>query len=144
MKKKQLRQRSGQKIYELENGQVHVESVNDEPSLTQQQFAKDCDMNHIIDRFSKTGDFIVPIRQGSYVDTTVLPQDHMAAMQKVIQAREAYEALDPKIRSRFKTPQDMLNFVHDVKNKEEAERLGLLKPKEEVPPPAAPPKPAGS
>lgn len=105
------------------------------PSLTQQQFKDECDINKIMDRYLRTGVLSDPLNMrgpGTYGDYTEYG-DYMENMNKVIEAREMFEALPSKIRERFgNNPGKLIEFVLDVNNKDEAIKLGLLKVEEKI------------
>ena len=42
-------------IEKRKNGSIRVYTVNNEPSMTDQQFKDDCDVNFIVNKFTKTG-----------------------------------------------------------------------------------------
>lgn len=114
-------------------------SCND-PSLTQQQFAEESDINFIVDRFMKTGHIPTPATMPQYADYDGV-FDFQTAMNVVRQADENFMRMDAKVRARFhNSPQEFLEFFADPANADEAVRLGLAvhtaKPKD-VPQPAA-------
>lgn len=103
--------------------------------MTQQQFKDECDINRIMDRYLRTGVLSDPLSlrgPGTYADFTEMG-DYMANMNKVVEAREMFESLPAKVRERFaNNPANMIEFVMDSSNKEEAIKLGLLKIEKEV------------
>ena len=124
---------------DAKTGRIKVQTVNTEPSLTQQQFKDETDINKIMKRFEAQGITYngLPQQDGVFADLTVIPQDYQESLQKLLQAEEAFMALDPEIRSNFgNNPQKLVEFVSDSKNKDKAVALGLIKQEE---PPAAPP-----
>lgn len=99
----------------------------DKPSLTQQYFRDDCDINKIIERFTRTG--LMPqypgeeMQYGDYTSSV----DYHEAMTIVAQAREQFEALPSAVRDKFDNdPAKMLDFVSKQENIEESVKLGLL------------------
>lgn len=100
------------------------------PSLTQQQFKDECDINKIMDRYLRTGVLSDPLNMrgpGTYGDFTEMG-DYQENMNKIIAAREMFDSLPSKVRNRFgNNPAEMINFVLDSSNKNEAIKLGLLK-----------------
>lgn len=120
--------------YIKENGRIGVCTVNDEPSLTQQQFAEECDINNIMKRYKDTGEFRhLTSRQGQYADFTEI-QDYRAMLDTVRYADEAFMALPAEVRKRFKNdPALLISFLQDTKNRGEAESLGLIDKKTEAP-----------
>ena len=107
---------------------------NNSPSLTQQQFKDECDINKIMDRYLRTGVLSDPLQNrgtpkyGDYADIG----DYMDHMNKVVEANEMFEALPASIRKRFNNnPGELIDFVMDENNRTEAEFLGLIEKKEE-------------
>lgn len=103
--------------------------TNNSVSMVQAQFQDECDINHIMDRYMRTGCLSDPLTQrkpGTYGDFSELG-DYMENMNKVIEAREMFDALPSKLRERFgNNPGAMINFVMDPNNRDEAIELGLL------------------
>jgi len=100
-----------------------------DPSLTQQQFRDESDINNIVDRFMKTGHLPDPVSMPQYLDYEGV-FDFQSAMNVVRQADENFMRMDAKVRSRFhNSPQEFLEFFADPANTEEAVRLGLAVPK---------------
>ena len=67
------------------------------------------------------------MRPGTYGDFSEMG-DYMENMNKIVQAREMFDALPSRVRERFgNNPGAMIDFVMDPNNKEEAKKLGLLK-----------------
>ena len=103
--------------------------VNQSASMTQAQFQDECDINKIMDRYMRTGCLSDPLsmrKPGTYGDFSELG-DYMENMNKVIEAREMFDALPAKVRERFgNNPGAMIDFVMDPANQKEAIDLGLL------------------
>lgn len=98
-----------------------------EPTLTQQQFKDETDINVIVERFGVTGQLPDAIIPPTYGDYTNVP-DFQTALNVVLQAEEAFMELPAKIRQRFgNDPQQYLEFCEDGSNREEAKRLGILR-----------------
>lgn len=107
----------------------------EKPSMTQQQFKDECDINNIMDRYLKTGVLSDPLdrrgtpKYGDYADIG----DYMDHMNKVVEANEMFEALPASIRKRFNNnPADLIEFVMDSNNRKEAEILGLIEKVEPI------------
>lgn len=99
-----------------------------DPSLTQQQFKEESDINTIVDRFMKSGVLPTPINMPQFIDYEGV-FDFQTAMNTVRQADENFMRLDAKVRSRFNnSPQEFLEFFADPENVDEAIRLGLAIP----------------
>lgn len=114
----------------------------DEPSLTSQQFLKECDINFIVKQSEANG-FVRHLNQrearfGDFGEST----DFLAAQQYVAEARSAFEDLPAETRARFKNdPANLLDFINDDRNHAEAVQLGLANPLPEKPTKEAPTQP---
>lgn len=99
-----------------------------DPSLTQQQFKEEADINTIVNRFLKSGVLPSPVNMPQYVDYEGV-FDFQSAMNVVRQADENFMRLDAKVRARFNnSPQEFLEFFANPENTDEAIRLGLAIP----------------
>lgn len=93
---------------------------------TQQQFQAECDIEKVVSRLAAGQPVPQPKYVGSYGDFASVP-DFWAANNLLIRAREQFMSLPAKVRDRFKQdPAEMLAFVADRKNFDEARALGLL------------------
>lgn len=99
------------------------------PGRTKQAFKDECDVNNIVARFMKTGVLDAQNRHAPrYGDCTGL--EFQAGMEIILKAKNIFAALPAKLRDRFQNdPGKFLDFVQDEENREEATKLGLLKPK---------------
>jgi len=96
-----------------------------DPSLTQQQFAEESDINNIVDRFMKTGHLPSAASMPQYADYEGV-FDFQSAMNVVREADENFMRMDAKVRARFhNSPQEFLEFFANPDNVDEAVRLGL-------------------
>lgn len=117
-----------------QNGTLDIQTINEEPSLAQQQFQEETDINNIMARYYKTGEFAVPIKKGQYADLTQI-KDYQAMLNTVIEAEEQFMALPAQIRSRFENdPSKLISFLQDDKNYDEGVKLGLVEKKQPQPP----------
>jgi len=122
---------------------VKVKLDTGESPLVQKHFKRECDINHIMAKYQKTG-LISHVAQfnGDYQDLTDVPT-YQDALNKVITANEAFNTLPSSVRKRFNNdPAAFLDFVSDAKNIPEMEEMGLLPlsppdpvPVEDTPPP---------
>lgn len=102
------------------------------PGRTKQAHKDECDINQILARYRKTGvlDF-AQRHEPQYGDVTAI--DFQAAMNTVANANSMFANLPAHMRARFhNSAPEFLAFVGDPENREEAEKLGLLKAKPEV------------
>lgn len=104
-------------------------SFVDDPGVTKQSDAKDCDINAIFKKYEKSGqlpDMI--LKDGTYGDFSAVP-DYQEALNIVRHAGEQFGALDVNVRNRFENnPEKFLEFATNPANMEEMGRMGLLKP----------------
>lgn len=124
-------------------GQQRV--FNTSPSRTKQAHKQECDINHILARYKRTGVLDFQQRhEPQYGDVTAI--DFQEAQFTVAKANGMFAAMPAHLRARFDNdPGKFLTFVHDERNRVEAEDLGLLKPRAAAPAPtAAPAQPAPS
>lgn len=116
-----------------------------EPTLAQQHFAEDADINNIVERYQRTGLLVDPAqvnesRRAIYGDFTNAP-DFYAAQAAILKAEEAFLQLPPKLRLRFNNnPAELIDFLDSPDNLKEAVELGLVQSKPVDPPPATPPQ----
>lgn len=105
------------------------------PTLTQQHFKDDCDVNVIMDRYACTGVMESGTRQPIFDDFSV-KFNYQRALDRMIEAEDRFMALPAKVRERFANdPAKLLQFLADEKNRPEAESLGLVTPKPKADPP---------
>lgn len=105
-----------------------VEGITfDEPSMAQQHFKDECDVNNILRKYESTG-LITHVANGtpSYGDfSSVL--EFQQAQNILIEAQDVFDALPASLRKRFDNdPAVMLEFIENPDNREEAEKLGLV------------------
>lgn len=107
-----------------------------EPSRARQEFRDECDINNILARYKDTGQ-LTHIAQtiGEFGDFST-SMDYHEAQNRVIQAKEAFGELPSHIRTAMKNdPGQLLAFINDPDNREEAITLGLIdKPEVPLPP----------
>lgn len=97
-------------------------------TLTQQNFKASCDVNNIIDKFTKNG--IIDSnslnkkepRYGDFSDVS-----YIESLEKVAAVRSSFELLPADIRARFDNdPAKVIDFVSDSKNHDECVEMGFL------------------
>lgn len=124
---KMLTEQSFKKVIIRKNGSKRVQTINEEPSMTDAQYTEDTDVNHIMRRYQKTG-LITHIsqKQGVYADVSDIP-DLIQANQIAKDAMDAFMRLPSEVRLKFKNnPEEMINFLKNPQNHKEAVTLGLL------------------
>lgn len=112
--------------------------------MTKQSFKQQCDINQIMGQYKKTGLIQHLKTPGQFQD---LPNsfDYHEAMNVVTKSREAFAAMPSQLRDRFHNrPDELLGFLQNDENRDEAIRLGLIprpippvEPVEASPPPRA-------
>lgn len=96
-------------------------------SKTQTQFAKECDINNILARYNKHG-VVTHLNKGqaTYGDFTS-HEDYQTSMNKILLAEKSFQSLPSDIRKRFANdPGELIKFLENKENKEEALKLGLI------------------
>ena len=124
--------------YNYDTDEVSNETglVCPEPTMAQQQFRDEADINTIMERFGRTGELVAPVRMPQYGDFTGV-SDYQTALNAVIEAQASFDALPANVRARFENdPGQFVEFCLDDKNREEAVRLGLVPGKVEPAEPA--------
>lgn len=98
----------------------------EEPTRAQQQFKDECDINNILRQFNITGLLPEAPLSPRYGDFTGI-SDYHTALNAVIAAEDGFMALPADIRARFQNdPENLINFLNDASNKDEAIKLGLV------------------
>ncbi|WNK13684.1 MAG: internal scaffolding protein [Microvirus sp.] len=103
-----------------------------DPTLTQQQFADEADINTIVNKFLRTGVMPDEVSLPRFGDFTTTVDNYHDALNLVIAADEAFSELPAKIRARFDNDAGKyVDFFNDPKNRAEAEELGLISKRQE-------------
>jgi phage internal scaffolding protein len=112
--------------YDLDAASNESGLACEEPSLAQQHFKEECDINTILEKFNITGLLPESPLSPRYGDFTGIG-DYHTALNRVIAAQEEFEALPAQIRARFENdPAKLIEFLEDENNRPEAEDLGLV------------------
>lgn len=122
-----------------------VKTICEEPSLTKQSFTESTSIRKILERYAKTGILGDPSRTPIFGDFS--KTDFVASLNLVSGIKSGFEKLNVRTRERFKNdPAELLEFLADEKNNDEAIKLGLReappvvdKPREPLADPATPP-----
>lgn len=100
----------------------------DDPSRAVQSEEEESNINTIVRRFGLTGEMPNDLRMPQSGDFTNIPDFH-AAMNMVRAAQEEFLRVPAEVRARFNNdPQSFMQFVENEDNRDEARKLGLLKP----------------
>ena len=100
----------------------------EDASLTQQHQKDQADINYIIEQFNVTG--ILPTGPVSpqYGDFSGI-SDYQSALNAVIDAQDEFMSLPANLRARFENdPSNLINFLSNEENRQEAIELGLIEP----------------
>lgn len=98
----------------------------EEPTLAQQQFKDETDINNILRQFNVTGLLPEAPLSPRYGDFTGIV-DYHTALNAVIAAEDGFMQLPAELRARFENdPENLINFLNDEANKDEAVKLGLI------------------
>lgn len=101
-----------------------------EPSLAQQQFVEECDINNIIAKYKVSG--LVPgsANQPMYGDFSALPS-YQEAMDSINRGNEIFGSLSAEVRARFENdPAQFLEWAKDPANVEDLRKWNLVPPAE--------------
>lgn len=135
------------KIIEKQGKRKRVATYNSEPTRTQQQYKDQVNINNIMDRYKKTGT-IAHIRNaasGTYMDLTEIP-DLQGSLMQIKKAELAFLEIPAQVRLKFNNdPSQLITYLKDSKNHDEAIQLGLMvkrdepnpKPNDATQPPAS-------
>jgi len=98
--------------------------------MTQSQYEDETNVNKIMKRYHADGAELQLSRNpGQYADLTSI-KDYQGSLQTIINAQNAFNSLPSTTRNRFQNdPQQLLNFMSDENNYEEALKLNLTNPK---------------
>lgn len=114
---------------------LSIDTNDERENRTKQEFKEEVDINTILRRFNITGQLPENVRMPTYEDFTEVYDFHSAA-NAIAQANEAFEQMPAEVRLRFgNDPSKFLDFCDKDQNREEAERLGLVRPKPKETPP---------
>lgn len=120
-------------------GSIRVQVPDTGPSLTQQEFVDQCDINHQIALFTRAGRPLPVYGQEMSLDQVQdLNATYMDAVSAVQEVEAAFAELPSPVRGRFDNdPLKLAQFLQDPANRAEAYKLGLV-----VTPPVPPAKPS--
>lgn len=109
--------------------EIHPGIFFEEPSLAQEHFKDECDVNSIIARYTRTGvipEHLTKSAEGVYGDFSEVG-DFTDMQNKVLAANESFAALPSDVRRRFnENPAELIAFVRNKDNYDEAVKLGIV------------------
>ncbi|QXP07852.1 MAG: internal scaffolding protein [Arizlama microvirus] len=98
----------------------------EDATRTQQHFKDETDINNILRQFNITGQLPTKTMSPRYGDFTGI-SDYHSALNQVIAAEDEFMSLPAQLRGRFNNdPQELIEFLNNSENKDEAQRLGLV------------------
>lgn len=108
------------------NGTFRYITKKTNPSKTQQHHAKRCDIKNILNCHRQTGIYNhVNSVNPQYLDNPM--EDFQATQEKITEFNSYFSSLPAQIREKFKNqPKQLLDFLYNPENKEEAIKMGFL------------------
>lgn len=104
----------------------------EDESLTEQEHLAETDINYIADKFLKTGHAPQVVNMPTYGDFSGIA-DFQSAMNIITRAKQEFMDLPAKIRTRFSNdPAELIKFLDDPQNRDEAEKLGLVEKRDTI------------
>lgn len=120
--------------YDVDGASLATGWFSDQPSLTQQQFKDECDINTIVKQFGLTGKVPTSVYQPTYGDFTTI-EDFQSALHSMQRATDSFMAMPANVRERFANdPARFVEFCSDARNADEIKALGLSRTAPPVPP----------
>lgn len=107
----------------------HKGLLCEDPSLTKQSFADECNFNNVLDKWQQSG-LITHINPSSPIYSDVSNYvDYQHSLELIRSAQDSFDSLPSAVRDRFANdPGRLIAFLSDPSNEDEARRLGLLNP----------------
>lgn len=99
-----------------------------EPTLTQQQFKDEVNINNIVNRAMQTGDVSVftPTQRAEFIDNSVY-EDYQSALDTLQTVEDDFYSLPAVVRKEFDNdPDKYVAFISDPDSYDRAVELGLL------------------
>lgn len=112
-----------------------VQTIIEGTSRTKQAHKDECDINNILRKYQKTG-MISHVNKikGKYGDFSNIT-NYQDAYLAIEQAHENFMGLPASIREKFQNdPSQLLEFVQDSKNYDEAVKIGIIEKKAQIEP----------
>lgn len=111
--------------YTRSNGTIGIKTHSDQPSKTNKDHKKMVDVNHIMDRFLKTGQLTHVSNSPMSYTGEELPQhtNLQTSLHFIKDMEETYKNLNKKFKKQFKTFEEFIEFVDDPQNKDELQKI---------------------
>lgn len=110
----------------------------EDESLAIQSARDEADINTIVRRFGLTGELPSQVAMPRSGDFTDIPDFH-TAMNMIRSTQEAFMSIPADIRARFSNdPQQLMEFLENDANRDEARKLGFLNDVPVMPPSGTP------
>ena len=95
--------------------------------LTRQEFREECQIDNIIEKYTKTGVLDHVNRyEAQYGEAT--SHDYKSALDLIISSQDMFDDLPAQVRAEFNNdPAAFLDFVSDPENVDKFEEVGLVK-----------------
>lgn len=124
------------------NGTKRVHTVNAEPSKTDQQWKKSCDVNEIVTKYKRTGQLShVRSQQPVYQDVSQIT-DLLTSLTQVQKAKDAFLTVPAELRKKLDNdPVNFIEYLNNPDNDVEAQKYGLKTKPVPEPGGASDPKP---
>ena len=118
------------KIYSIYNRPTSFAKHDFPDGLTEQHHAESCDINVIVARAMLDPESLTPEQPPQYLDLSNYP-DFETMQNHVAEAHSLFEDLPADVRFKFNNkPSELLKFMSDPVNANEAIELGLFEPSE--------------
>lgn len=109
------------------DGSIRIDHMNYEKTMTQQNFAEQCDINRIMKRWLNGGPPPVSNAARAVFKDVSHGYDYQQLLDVTMSVQESFDSLPSDIRQRFKNnPTELLDFVANPTNYDECVKLGLI------------------
>lgn len=113
--------------YDVDQASASTALVMTQPSLAQQQYKDECDINTIAKQFGLTGKVPPAVYLPTFGDFSEIT-DFQSALHAIQRAEASFLAMPSHVRERFQNDsQRFLEFTSDSRNADEIRKLGLFK-----------------
>lgn len=93
----------------------------EDPSLTQTQFAEDCDLSNIVRRFMKTGQLPATVSRQTFDSDADLPEDLQTLLNNNLVVQQRFDALPLEERNKYNN--DPVTWLESLEVANEKEQL---------------------